>query len=160
MITWHVVQAQLPPQACSSGTPRFLATSRNDSGLPWCEYGSLPCSNSTTVGSPSMMNVTLGIDVFHVFSGQGGLDGPVHDHLGQMLRRVVERLRPLLYRFAVLRIEHHLEAREDRFDLLALAGRELALLDLGEVGVAQRFFGRLHHVLGIVARLDQQPRGE
>jgi hypothetical protein len=28
-------------------------------GLPWCEYGSLPCSNSTTVGSPSMMKVTL-----------------------------------------------------------------------------------------------------
>ena len=40
MITWQVVQAQLPPQACSSGTPKCLATSRNDSGLPWCEYGS------------------------------------------------------------------------------------------------------------------------
>src|SRR5438093_7024858 len=61
MITWHVVHAQLPPHACSSGTPRFFATSRNDSGLPWFEYGRLPLSNSTVVGSPSMMNVTLGI---------------------------------------------------------------------------------------------------
>ena len=36
MMRWHVVQAQLPPQACSSGIPRFIATSRNDSGSPWC----------------------------------------------------------------------------------------------------------------------------
>ena len=61
MMTWHVVQAQLPPQACSSGTWKFFARSRNDSGLPWFDYGTLPCSNSTTVVSPSMMKVTLGI---------------------------------------------------------------------------------------------------
>src|SRR6478736_7116636 len=87
MMTWQVVQAQLPPQACSSGTCRFLATSRNDSGLPWCEYGSWPCSNSTTVGSPSMMKVTLGIDVLDVLSGERLVDGVVHDELGEVLCR-------------------------------------------------------------------------
>ena len=33
MIRWQVVQAQLPPQACSSGTPRFFATSSSEIGL-------------------------------------------------------------------------------------------------------------------------------
>ena len=33
-LTWQVVQAQLPPQACSSAISKFFATSRNDSGLP------------------------------------------------------------------------------------------------------------------------------
>src|SRR5215216_2239034 len=105
MITWQVVQAQLPPQACSSGTWKFLARSRNDSGLPWFEYGTLPCSNSMTVSSPSMMKVTLGI--FHtadpkgpalhlidVLPGQRSFDGSIHHHLGQVPRRVVEGLGP------------------------------------------------------------------
>src|SRR6185295_11656610 len=63
MMTWQVVHAQLPPQACSRPRSKCLDTSRNDSGFPWCEYGSLPCSNSTVFVSPSMMNVTLGIYV-------------------------------------------------------------------------------------------------
>ena len=63
---WHVVQAQLPPQACSSGTPEFIARSRNDSGRPWCWYSSLPCSNSTVVFTPSLMKVTLGISLSFV----------------------------------------------------------------------------------------------
>src|SRR5262249_25752731 len=100
MMTWHVVHAQLPPQACSSGTCRFFATSRNDSGLPWCEYGSFPVSHSTTVGSPSMIKVTLGISIY-VLSRQGRLHRSIHHHLGEMLRRVVQRLRPLLNRLAV-----------------------------------------------------------
>src|SRR5262245_13701063 len=141
MITWQVVQAQLPPQACSSGTWRFLATSRNDSGLPWCEYGSLPCSNSTTVGSPSMMKVTLGIydarlkpscDVLQrvdVLAGQRRLDRAVHHHLGEVPGRVVQRVRPLLDRLAVLRVEHHPQPGHHRLDLLPLAGGELFLLD-------------------------------
>src|SRR6476646_2306071 len=60
-ITWHVVHAQLPPHACSRPRSKCLDTSRNDSGLPWFEYGSLPTSNSTVFDSPSMMKVTLGI---------------------------------------------------------------------------------------------------
>src|SRR5262245_41516463 len=103
MMTWQVVQAQLPPPACSTGTRRFLATSRNDSGLPWCEYGSLPVSNSTTVGSPSMMKVTVGIGLHAVDvpARERGAHRAVHHHLGQVLRRVIERLRPLLNRFAI-----------------------------------------------------------
>src|ERR1700736_4779545 len=124
IITWQVVHAQLPPQACSSGTWRFFATSRNDSGLPWCEYGSLPCSNSTTVGSPSMIKVTLGIcfrsperlalllrpqgsrslfglearaplHVVDRLPGQRRFYGSVHHDFCQVLCRVVERMRPL-----------------------------------------------------------------
>src|SRR4029077_8939075 len=114
MITWQVVHAHLPPHACSSGTPRFFATSRNDSGLPWCEYGSFPLSNSTVVGSPSMIKVTFGIfrsakasrsstvlQVIDVFSGQRRLDRAIHHHFGEMLRRIVERFGPLLNRVAV-----------------------------------------------------------
>src|SRR5712664_1259794 len=111
MITWQVVHAQLPPQACSSGTWRFLATSRNDSGLPWCEYGSWPISNSTVVGSPSMMKVTLGIRIARlkpsrystgfalhfvdVLAGQRCVDRAVHHDFGQMLCHVVQRMGPL-----------------------------------------------------------------
>ena len=34
-ITWHVVQAALPPQACSSGKPTLRATSSSDPLRPW-----------------------------------------------------------------------------------------------------------------------------
>src|SRR4051812_30539937 len=118
MMTWQVVHAQLPPQACSSGTPKCFARSRNDSGLPWCEYGTLPDSNSMTVSSPSMMNVTLGIcfrsaeafrapaprafalHVVDVLAGQRRLHGAVHHDLGEVSRVVVQRVRPLLNRLA------------------------------------------------------------
>src|SRR5688572_403934 len=92
MITWQVVHAPLPPHACSRGMSKFFATSRNDSGLPWFEYGSLPASNSTVCASPSMMNVTLGIFV-DVLPGERRLDGAIHHDLGQMSRRIVERVR-------------------------------------------------------------------
>src|SRR5436190_6966303 len=117
MITWHVVHAQLPPQACSSGTCRFFATSRNDSGLPWCEYGSFPCSNSTTVGSPSMMKVTLGIDVVHVLARERRLHRAIHHHLGEVVRGIVQGVRPLLDRLAVVGVQHHLQAGDNRLDL-------------------------------------------
>src|ERR1700681_1732652 len=101
MMTWHVVPALLPPQACSSATSKFLATSRNDSGLPWCVYGSWPVSNSTVVDSPSMMNVPFGICpgagaktvcvrtcgpasyLSDVLAQQRRVDGAVHHDLGQ-----------------------------------------------------------------------------
>ena len=176
-MTWQVVQAQLPPQACSSGTSKFLATSRNDSGLPWCEYGSLPCSNSTVCRSPSMMNVTLGIFC--------SLSGPVTCSLAatvcvrrscppappgrerfiitsaRCLRRVVERLRPLLDRLAVGAVQHMLQAGERRLDpLRARRASSSSRAIVGELRRAQRLLGRLDDRLGFVARVDQQARGE
>src|SRR5262245_45656228 len=138
MMTWQVVHAQLPPQACSSGTWRFFATSRNDSGLPWCEYGSLPVSNSTTVGSPSMMKVTLGMsDVVHIPAGESGSHGTIHHYFGEMLRRVIERLGPFHNGLSVRRGKDHFQRRQHAFDLLAFAGLELVAIDLGHVGRSQ-----------------------
>src|SRR5882672_10667124 len=159
MMTWHVVHAQLPPHACSSGMPRFLATSRNDSGLPWCEYGSWPCSNSTVCDSPSMMKVTLGILGLHVCyvpARQSRVNRPVHHHLGEVLRRIVERVRLLLDDFAIGSVEDALHIGERRLDPLALAGRQLRPRDVGELGCAQCLLGRLNHGFRFVARFDQK----
>src|SRR5437016_951596 len=107
MMTWQVVHAQLPPHACSRPIPKFFATSRNDSGLPWWVYGSLPCSNSTVCGSPSMMKVTLGIShLVHIPAGQSRLYRSIHHHLGEVARPIVERVGRLLDGFAIRRAQH------------------------------------------------------
>ena len=59
-----------------------------------------------------------------------------------MTRRVVQRVSPLLNRFAIGRSEDHLQAAQDRLDLLLFAGRQLRPGNLGELGRAQCFLGR------------------
>src|SRR5437773_1784728 len=77
------------------------------------------------------------LHVVHVSARERGVDRAVHHDFGQMLRGVVQRTRPFLDRFTIVRVEHHLETREHRLDFLALGRRELRLLDLFEARVAQ-----------------------
>src|SRR5207247_2263193 len=52
-ITWHVVQAQFPPQACSRWMPCPSSTSRIEPAFPSCWKGARAGSNSITrSGSP------------------------------------------------------------------------------------------------------------
>src|SRR5262249_42436430 len=62
--TWHVVHAQLPPHACSSGTPLARSTSRIEPGRPSCWKGARRRSTSITrSGSPfSNRTITFAID--------------------------------------------------------------------------------------------------
>src|SRR5262252_4015472 len=113
MITWHVVHAQLPPHSCSRPRSKCFETSRNDSGLPWFEYGSLPVWNSTVFSSPSMMKVTFGIcgsggperpalHFVHTPARQRRVDRAVHGDFGQVLRHVVQFVGALVDRIAVV----------------------------------------------------------
>ena len=77
-----------------------------------------------------------------------------------MLRRVVQRLGPLLDRLAVRRVQHHLEAGQHRLDPVLFAGRQLGLRELGEVRARSDFSVAWMTVLRLVARLDQQARRE
>src|SRR5439155_353294 len=63
-ITWQVVQAQFPPQACSRWMPCPSSTSRIDPGFPSCWKGARAGSNSITrSGSPfSKMTRILATD--------------------------------------------------------------------------------------------------
>src|SRR6185436_7619777 len=141
-IRWQVVQAQLPPQACSRWTPLFIARSRNDSGRPWPSKGSFPCSNSTTVSLPSLMKVTLGIapscppklrrrrtqslDVVDALAGERLAHAVVHHHFRQMTGGVVQRVRRVVNQLPVGARHGRLCLGERHFDGGDFGGRDLA----------------------------------
>jgi len=167
---WHVVQAQLPPQACSRGNVEVLRDIEERAGSPGASTAARP---GRPAGSlfPSTMKVTFGIsrpfapphrpfaaDLVGRAAREAAWTSSSFNHFARVLRALVSAAVFTWMTFRSGRPIDAFRSASARLDERHLRRRELRRGDLQEVGAPQCLFSvAAMMVSSFVADLDQHP---